>query len=201
MKKQISILLVLTSALQFSWRGSDNSNYQSRIKQRSKEAYAFCVANNFNTEICILIDLSIHSGKRRAFFLNLKNDSILSSSLCAHGCGENPWGGTSTKEKPSFSNVPDSHCSSIGKFKIGKRGYSNWGIKINYLLYGLESTNNNALKREIVLHSWEDVAEKEVYPEGTPEGWGCPAVANSFMKTIDLKLKGSEKPVLLWIFN
>ncbi len=145
--------------------------------------------------------MSIHSGKKRAFLYDLKNDSILASALCAHGCGTKPWGETSTKEKPVFSNVADSHCSSLGKFKTGKRGYSSWGIHVNYLLHGLESTNTNALKRQIVLHSWDDVPEKEVYPNGTPEGWGCPAVANSFMRTIDSKIKPSEKPVLLWMYN
>jgi hypothetical protein len=69
------------------------------------------------------------------------------------------------------------------------------------LLHGLESTNNNAVKRQIVLHSWSDVADKEVYPHGTPEGWGCPAVGNNFMKILDGKLKQTEQPVLLWIFN
>jgi hypothetical protein len=172
-----------------------------RIKQKSVEAKTFCKANNYNTDFCILIDLSVHSGKKRAFLWDFKNDTIVASALCAHGCGANPWSGTTTKEKAYLSNVPDSHCSSIGKYKIGKRGYSYWGINVNYLLYGLESTNSNALKREIVLHSWEDVSETEIYPQGTPEGWGCPAVANGFMKIIDPKIKQSEKPVLLWIFN
>lgn len=172
-----------------------------RLKEKSKLATEYCKANKFNTDFCILIDMSLHSGKKRAFLWNLKNDSILATGMCAHGCGSNPWGETTTKDKPKFSNTCDSHCSSIGKFKIGKRGYSNWGIKVNYLLHGLESTNSNALKREIVLHSWEDVSDEEVYPNGVPEGWGCPAVSNAFMKIIDPKLKASEKPVLLWMFN
>lgn len=172
-----------------------------RLKIKAKEAVTFCKANGYNTEFCILIDMTIHSGKKRAFLYDLNKDTILASGMCAHGCGSNPWGETNTKEKPKFSNTPDSHCSSVGKFKIGKRGYSNWGIKVNYLLHGLDNTNSNALKREIVLHSWDDVTEEEVYPNGTPEGWGCPAVSNSFMKIVDPKLKTSEKPVLLWMFN
>ena len=68
-------------------------------------------------------------------------------------------------------------------------------------MHGLEETNSNALKRVIVLHSWELVTNEETYPEGTPEGWGCPAVSNEAMETIDGYLKGVEKPVLLWIYN
>jgi hypothetical protein len=182
----------------FSFSVSDET--QVRLKAKSKEAVSFCKAKGYNTAFCIFIDMKIHSGMKRAFLYDLKKDSILASGMCAHGCGTNPWASTYTKDKPAFSNVPDSHCSSVGKFMIGKRGYSNWGIKVNYTLHGLEATNSNALKREIVLHSWEDVSDAEIYPEGVPEGWGCPAVSNEFMKIVDPKLKSSDKPVLLWIY-
>lgn len=195
---KISILLLFCiSALSYK----TDSKTSTRLKEKSKLAITFCKANDYSTDFCILIDMTIHSGKKRAFLYDFKKDSILSEGMCAHGCCSNPWGETATKEKPKFSNTPDSHCSSIGKFKVGKRGYSNWGIKVNYLLHGLESTNSNALKRQIVLHSWDDVSDSEVYPNGTPEGWGCPAVDNKFMKIVDPKLKASEKPVLLWMFD
>lgn len=192
--------LFLLFSIPFLSLKPDNKTIE-RLKLKSAAAKSFCKKNNYNRDFCILIDMSIHSGKQRAFLWDLKKDSILASGMCAHGCGSNPWGATSTKEKPVFSNTPDSHCSSLGKFKIGKRGYSSWGINVNYKLHGLESTNSNALKREIVLHSWSDVTEKEVYPAGTPEGWGCPAVSDAFMKIIDPKLKASVKPVLLWMFE
>jgi L,D-transpeptidase-like protein len=198
MFRLFSILLVLSLTL-LSLK--PDSKTIDRLKLKSIAAKTYCKSNNYNTELCILIDMSLHSGKHRAFLWDMKKDSILASGMCAHGCGANPWGATTTKEKPTFSNTPDSHCSSVGKFKIGKRGYSSWGINVNYKLHGLESTNNNALKREIVLHSWEDVTEQEIYPAGTPEGWGCPAVSNAFMKIIDPKLKASSLPVLLWMFE
>lgn len=179
---------------------SEPFNFE-RIKLKAKEAFTYCKKKKYNTQYCLLIDMSIHSGKKRAFLWDFKNDTIELSGMCAHGSGESTWSGTDTKENPVFSNTPDSHCSSLGKYKIGKRGYSQWGIHINYLLHGQDSTNSNALKREIVLHSWDDVSDEEVFPEGTPEGWGCPAVGNEFMKSLDEKLKTAEKPILLWIFN
>lgn len=200
MKRALFALLLLPAIFSFTSRDT-NSTELFRLKQKGKDASEFCKKNNYNPDFCILIDMAQHSGKNRAFIWDMKKSEIIASSLCAHGCGTNPWSGTYTKEKPVFSNVPDSHCTSLGKYKIGKRGYSAWGINVNYLLHGLESTNNNALKREIVLHSWQDVPETEVYPAGTPEGWGCPAVANNFMKIADQKIKASGKPVLLWIFN
>ena len=75
------------------------------------------------------------------------------------------------------------------------------GIHVNYRLHGLESTNSNAFSREIVLHSWESVADLETYPKGTPEGWGCPAVSDNTMRTLDSLLQNSGENVLLWIYN
>ena len=112
-----------------------------------------------------------------------------------------PWGEETTKLSPVFSNVSESHCSSLGKYRIGKRGWSNWGIHVNYKLHGLEASNNNAFKRVIVLHSWNMVTEEEVYPKGTSEGWGCPAVSANVMRYLDKKLKVTTMPVLLWIYN
>ena len=108
---------------------------------------------------------------------------------------------TDTKTSPVFSNVEDSHCSSLGKYRIGERGKSQWGIGVKYSLYGLEKTNKLAMKRAIVLHSWKSVPDKEVFPDGTPEGWGCPAVSNNFMKKIDAILQKSGRPVLLWVIG
>jgi hypothetical protein len=53
----------------------------------------------------------------------------------------------------------------------------------------------------VVLHSWNAVQNKEIYPKYSPLSWGCPAVSNEFMKVLDEKLKVTEKPVLLWIME
>ena len=171
------------------------------LHTKAKEAKEFCQKKLFNTDFCLLADMSIHSGKKRFFLWDFAKDTIMDSGLCAHGCGEYPWASDYSKASPTFSNLQGSHCTSLGKFKIGKRGYSSFGINVNYLLYGLDSTNNNALSREIVFHSWELVPEDDVYPEGAPEGWGCPAISNNFLRRIDEKLKATEKPVLLWMYN
>ncbi len=199
MNRIILAPLLFAALLLFSYKADERTI--SRLKEKANQAEVFCKSKNYTTQFCILIDMSLHSGKNRAFLWDMKKDSIIASGLCAHGCGSMPWGETYTKTKPVFSNTPDSHCTALGKYKIGKRGYSQWGINVNYLLHGLESTNNNAIKRQIVLHSWSDVADKEVYPSGTPEGWGCPAIGNQLMRTLDAKLKQTEKPVLLWIFK
>lgn len=171
------------------------------LKTKAKEAKAYCEENGLNSSYCILVDFSMHSGKRRMFVYDLKHDSVLTIGMVSHGCGDAPWGIDATRNNPVFSNEHDSHCSSLGKYRIGERGYSSWGINVNYKLHGLESTNSNAYDRIIVLHSWSDIPEDEVYPMGTPEGWGCPAVSNKFMTYLDSLLKQQNKDVLLWIYE
>lgn len=165
-----------------------------------KEAKEYALQNNLNKDKFILIDLGLHSGLKRFFIYDFKKNVVVKSCMVSHGCGDNRWGAATSKEKVQISNEFDSHCSSLGKYVILDRGVSQWGIKVNYILQGKEKTNSNARKRAIVLHSWEAVPEKEVYPEGTPEGWGCPAVSNESMKEIDELLKTNKK-VLMWIIK
>lgn len=170
-------------------------------KIKAKEAQQFCSSHAFNTQFCILIDMSLHSGVNRFLVWDFKKDTPIYSFLVGHGCCDNPWSYDFSKEEAKFSNVDGSHCSSLGKYKIGKRGYSNWGVNINYLLHGLDASNSNALARAIVFHSWEAVSDTEVYPDGTPEGWGCPTLSNNNFLLIDPLLKASEKPVLMWMYK
>lgn len=168
---------------------------------KMKEAKSFCHQHHMDTNFAIFIDYSIHSGKKRAFLINLQKDSILDTLLVSHGCGDMPWGYDYSKDAPQFSNDFESHRSSLGKFKIGSRGYSSWGINVKYTLHGLEASNSNALKRIIVMHGWGDVTDHEVYPRGTPEGWGCPAFSNQGMTILDSTLKNKKQAVLLWGFK
>lgn len=164
------------------------------------EAEQYCKKHNLNQTKFILIDLGLHSGYKRFFVYDFKKKAVLKSYMVSHGCGANEWGRTSSKTDAPISNEFDSHCSSLGKYVILDRGVSQWGIKVNYVLKGKEKSNSNAMSRAIVLHSWEAIPNDEVFPEGTPEGWGCPAVSNESMKEIDELLKTNKK-VLMWIIK
>ncbi|MFB9078803.1 murein L,D-transpeptidase catalytic domain-containing protein [Flavobacterium procerum] len=165
-----------------------------------KEALEYTKKRNYNQNLFFLIDLGKHSGLKRFFVYDFKKSKIVKAYTVSHGCGDSDWSGTATKENAKISNEPDSHCSSLGKYLISTRGVSQWGIKVNYLLLGKDKTNSNALNRAIVLHSWDAIQNDEVFPEGTPEGWGCPAVSNESMKEIDELLKTNKK-VLMWIIK
>lgn len=166
---------------------------------KHNEALQYCKENGFNEDYYFLIDMSIHPGRNRFFVYDFKDLKITDKNLVTHGsCDqfeENPdkW------EKAKFSNKSDSHCSMKGKYKIGKRDYSSWGINVKYWLHGLEKTNANAVNRVVVLHSWKAVSNEEIYPDLSPLSWGCPAVSDDFMRKLDTKLLKVKKPVLLWI--
>ncbi|MDR3059271.1 MAG: murein L,D-transpeptidase catalytic domain family protein [Prevotella sp.] len=169
-----------------------------RLKAKADSAKMFCKQKDYNMQYCILIDFSIHSGKNRFFVWDFAKDTIRHESLCCHGYGKE-----STQSKPVFSNVEGSYCSSLGKYKIGVRSYSSWGINAHYKMHGLEKTNNNAFKRIVVLHSHNPVPEEEIYPNHLPLGWsqGCPVISNNIMRKVDALLKDTKKPVLMWIYN
>lgn len=165
---------------------------------KAKEALAYCKKHGFDTNVCLLVNMSIHSGKKRFFIWDLKTNKPIASSLCCHGAG-----GGSTPQRPEYSNVCGSNCTSLGKYKIGKRAYSQWGINVHYKMHGQENSNSNALKRIVVLHSYDYVPEKEIYPQHLPMGWslGCPVISNEVMRTADKILQSKKKPVLLWIYE
>ena len=170
------------------------------LRAKADTAEAYCREHKMNTEFCFLIDMSIHSGKYRLFAWDFKNREVLFSGLCCHGAG-----GESTREKPEFSNVSGSNCTSLGKYKLGIRSYSNWGINIHYKMHGQEETNSNAYKRIVVFHSYTPVPDYEIYPHHLPLGWslGCPVVSDNIMRQADKLLKGvdTKEPVLMWIYD
>jgi len=166
-----------------------------------QEALAFCKEKDFDEDYYFLVDLSIHSGKNRFFIYDFIAEKITDKKLVTHGSCDKYEDNDTKWEKVKFSNKEGSHCSSIGKYKIGNRDYSSWGINVKYWLHGLETSNKNAVERVVVLHSWNAVKNEEIYPKYSPLSWGCPAVSNEFMKVLDEKLKATEKPVLLWIIE
>ena len=185
-------------ALRLCNAGEMYANTMPALHVRAGEALSYCKAKKLNTEYCILVDFSIHSGRNRLFVWDFARDTIAFASLCAHG-----YGMGSTASKPIFSNEPESHCSSLGHYRTGIRSYSKWGINVHYKLHGLDTTNSNAFKRDVVLHSYGPVPEVEIYPLHLPMGYsaGCPVVSDNAMRRIDSLLKAAKTPMLLWIYE
>lgn len=190
MQKLFALLILFTL---FGFEPVANNKISS---DKINEALTFCKKNKMDTSIAIMVDMSIHSGKNRIFVYDFTRKEITIEGLCAHGVG-----GGSTPTKPIFSNKEGSYCTSLGKYKVKGRAYSNWGINVHYKMYGLEKTNSNAFKRIVVLHSYTPIPAQEIYPQTLfGQSAGCPVLSDATMRKIDTLLKTRKKPVLLWIY-
>lgn len=166
-----------------------------RVQEKATELKAYAAANNYNSEYAFLIDMSLPSGKNRFFIYNFKKDIIEASSLVAHGFGSSV---PNSYDELIFSNTPDSYMTSLGKYKIGYSYQGTFGL--SYKLYGLESTNNKAFERTVVLHSAMGIPDVEPFPNHISLSAGCPMVSKSFLGVLTGYIKNSKKPVLLWIY-
>ncbi|MBP8244723.1 MAG: murein L,D-transpeptidase catalytic domain family protein [Chitinophagaceae bacterium] len=164
-----------------------------KLQQKGALAKKFVLQKKYNDQYCFLIDMSLASGQHRFFIYDLRNDSIIHSAPVAHGNCFEYW-----LEGRRYSNVVGSGCTSLGKYKIGIPYTGKWGY--SYKLHGLDSSNNNAFERTVVLHGHSCVPDNAVNDEICQSN-GCPTVAPGFLLTLKKMINGSAKPMLLWIFD
>ena len=169
-----------------------------RLKRQADKIREYAEANNFSMEYCFLVDMSIASGKNRFFVYNMRKDSLEFSALVSHGFGSTIKDGTGT-DNLVFSNMPYSFKTSLGKYKVGKPYKGEFGL--SYKLYGLDTSNNRALERAIVLHADQHVPEQETYPAKIYQSAGCPTVSPNFLTILGSFIKSSKKPILMWIYD
>lgn len=162
------------------------------------EVYTYCKNNGYSTEYCFLVDFSKPSGINRFYIYSFKGEKIIHESLCAQGHGRNFNIFNST-----FSNEIGSNYSSLGKYKMGnlRKMYTpTWYTDEGYTVYGLESTNSNALARGILIHSGNLGFETFPFP-CLPVSRGCFGVSSSMMEHIAEVKKKSHRPILLYAYK
>lgn len=133
--------------------------------------------------IISIVDFSKPSSQKRLFVIDLTNLRVLYNTYVAHGVN-------SGKEYANqFSNTPESNKSSLGFYEtkntyLGGNGYS-------LRLAGLEKgINDNAERRDIVIHGAEYVDESLIRAQGyIGRSWGCPALPEKLHKPIIDKIK------------
>lgn len=167
----------------------------NRLKEQGRMLRRYAAQHHYNTEYCLLVDMSLPSGKKRLFIYNLINDSIEFAGLVANGVGSYRVG----SEQLIFSNTVNSGMTSLGKYSVGNSYYGKYGLA--HKLHGLDSTNSNAYKRTIVLHSHAHMPDIEVYPDLSPSSAGCPMVSADCLVLLSRYIKASKDPILLWIYN
>lgn len=133
-----------------------------------------------------VIDFSLPSSDKRMWVFDLQQGKLLMHELVAHGrrSGE--------RESNHFSNVINSHSSSIGLFRAsesyrGKHGYS-------LRLDGLEpGVNDKARERAIVIHGADYVGDDWIENYGRiGRSHGCPAVRQEVVQQVVDTLKGGQ---------
>jgi hypothetical protein len=133
-----------------------------------------------------LIDYSRRSSERRLWVFDLVDGRLLHHELVAHG--EGTGGDVAT----TFSNLPDSHQSSLGLFTtadtyVGRNGYS---LRLDGLDAGF---NDRARERAIVMHGAPYVSEAFVRLQGRlGRSWGCPALGDAVARHIIDRIKGGN---------
>lgn len=163
------------------------------LHTKAISAKHFAGNNKYNKDICFLVDMKIRSGSNRFFIYDLKNNSVLQSGMVTHGrCNERWLIGR------KYGNEPGCGCTSLGKYKIGNSYMGRFGLA--YKLHGLDSTNNNAFKRFVVLHAHDCVPENEVWSD-ICQSDGCPTVSPGFLQQLKTIIRESKKPILLWIYE
>ena len=137
-----------------------------------------------NPSTLTVIDYSKPSTEPRMWVVDLAKRTLLFEELVAHGQGSG--GNVATQ----FSNVPDSHQSSLGLFVteeayVGKNGYS-------LRLTGLEpGVNDRAHERAIVIHGAPYVNSEVSKGLGRlGRSHGCPAVRQPIARELIDRVKG-----------
>ena len=164
-----------------------------KLEQKATTAKLFAKQKGYNENICILIDMSLASGQNRFFIYDFKKDTVQAAGLVAHGNCFEYW-----LDGRKYSNIVGSGCTSLGKYKIGTPYTGKFGY--SYKLHGLDTSNNNAFERTVVLHSHSCIPQTEVADEICQSN-GCPTVSPAMLQLLKPIINNSKKPVLLWIYE
>src|SRR6476646_8323643 len=100
------ILLILIRI--FNLIGFAETSLQHDPLLKKEEAMRFCRSAKLDTVHAVLIDMSMPSGKKRLYLIDLQRNKVVASALCCHGME-----GQSPEMAPDFSNTPNSNCTSL----------------------------------------------------------------------------------------
>lgn len=162
-------------------------------KSKISEIKNYIKGKEYNQELAIFINFKIPSGKYRYFVYDIAKDKIVQKAVVSHGSGSV----VPKSDALQFSNVDGSYQSSLGKYSIGESYIGKFGKA--YRLKGLDTTNDNAMQRAIVLHSYGCVPDKESNDPACLS-LGCPMLSANAFKESARYIDSSKKPIILYAF-
>lgn len=190
MKHFIFLLILLVSC---SKAESQQAEVLGVPQSRISEVKSYIKNKNYNQDLAIFINFKIPSGKFRYFIYDLQNNKVIQKAIVTHGSGSVISGSDALQ----FSNTDGSYQSSLGKYAIGNSYVGQFGKA--YRLKGLDPTNDHALQRNIVLHSFNSVPDVES-EKPVCLSLGCPMLSVNAFKETAKYIDKSQKPVILYTF-
>lgn len=170
------------------------SEETKRLQTYTAQLLTYAKQKKYATDIAFLVDMKSSSGSNRFYVYSFEKKKVLQKGLVTHGnCGEAFLTGR------RYGNTVGCNCTSLGKYKIGHKYYGRFGLA--YKLHGLDTSNNKAFERFVVLHAHSCVPDDEVKPYPICQSNGCPTVSPNFLETLSIYIDKSKKPVLLWIYD
>ncbi len=131
---------------------SPSSKSETVLHKIASQAIEYVDSADMETEYCFLFDAGRPSFDNRFIVYNLQGDTIMSRGKAAHGrCNQDCW-----REE----NIP--MCRVVDVHRLVNTGSVHLIMAVMvpaYKLYGLDSTNNNAFNRFVVLHAHDCVPE------------------------------------------
>ncbi len=157
-------------ALKFGLQGFNNLKSQGKL---------------LNTSILTIIDFSQSSNNKRMYVIDLEKKELLFNTYVAHG--RNTGGEFAQK----FSNNPGTYQSSLG-FYITENMAVGSKVGLSLILKGIEKGfNDNARKREIIMHGADYATENFIQKHGRlGRSFGCPSLPPDLIKPVAETIKG-----------
>ena len=199
MRKYLFILLILLVPV-LNWAGSGNilpdlNNQQSLFtalnlseKGLSSEVFQLALKGLRKLENCgklrnsgilTIVDFSQSSKNKRLYVIDLLHKVLLFNTYVAHGKK------TGEEYATHFSNVLGSCESSLG-FYVTKEQITGSSTGLSLVLDGMEKGfNDNALKREIIIHGAKYATENFIRKTGRlGRSFGCPSLPPDLIKPV-----------------
>jgi len=137
-----------------------------------------------NKAYVTIVDFNLASTEKRMHVIDMKTGDV-EDLLVAHG--KNSGNNYAT----SFSNTEGTLKSSLGIYLTAEQYTGKHGVSLR--LDGMEPTNSNIRKRDIVMHGATYVSQETINKIGRiGKSWGCLAVPQPMIERLVGQLKGGS---------